>query len=66
MFDNLMVFLKEYFEIVEFEKKLSDDKKHLKLPSMHANARLVQTSYALVVRICNVLDSQCIYNIDTL
>ena len=51
LFDNLMVFLEECFEKVKFEKKLADDKKHAKLPSMHANARLAQTSFAILVRI---------------
>ena len=35
MFDVLMVFLKEFFQKLDFEKKSADDnKKHKKLPSM--------------------------------
>ena len=32
LFDTLMVFLKEFFEIVDFEKDLQTTKKHEKLP----------------------------------
>ena len=34
LFDTLMVFLKEFFEKVDFEKKKADDKGHEKLPSI--------------------------------
>ena len=33
-FATLIVFLKELFIRVDFEKKLADNKKHAKLPSM--------------------------------
>ena len=32
LFDTQMVFLKEFFEKVDFEKKTADDKKHEKIP----------------------------------
>ena len=32
LFDTLMVFLKEFFKKVDFEKKSADDKNHAKLP----------------------------------
>ena len=32
LFDTLMVFLKEFFEKVDFEKNSADDKKHEKFP----------------------------------
>ena len=34
MFDTLRVFLKEFFEKVNFEKKSADDKNHKILPGM--------------------------------
>ena len=34
LFDTLMIFLKEYFQTFNFEKKSADNKKHAKLPSM--------------------------------
>ena len=33
LFDTLIVFLKEFFQKVDFEKKSADNKKHAKLPS---------------------------------
>ena len=37
MFDILIVFLKDFFEKVDFEKKSADDKKHVKLPRRQIN-----------------------------
>ena len=36
-----MVFLKEFCEKVNFEKKAADNKKHVKLPSLQSAIRIV-------------------------
>ena len=38
MFDTLIVFLKEFFEKVNLEKSQQTQRKHEKLPSMHAKS----------------------------
>ena len=47
MFDTLMVFLKEFFEKIDFEKKVADDKKKIKIYPVH-KLKMTEKIYSYV------------------